>query len=405
MMMFKIAWRNLWRNRRRTLLVISSIVVGISATLVYDTFGRGMMLQMLNNQINTHYSHIQVHKKGYNDNKIVGNYIANQDSIVKILKSDENVLHYSRRTLVYGLIKYASNSSGIYLVGVEPEKERFITVIQKNLVRGKYITEGKNEIVISAKLADKLEVDTGNNIVVMVNTLDGPIGMESFVISGIYRSPNSEFDKMYVYIPLKSSQELLGLGDNIHEFAILAKDKQNIKEIEQRLESGLSTNYEVLNYKELIPVMAIYLDMYDEMMLTFYLIIGIAVMFGSSNAMLMSVMERIREFGVLMSLGMRNRKIFRMILLEALILGFIGTITGFIIGYLVYLPLSSSGIDFSFYAESLEKWGTGSIMYPVLEIGSILNSILVVPVAVLIGAIYAARRAIKLQPTEALRYV
>jgi ABC-type antimicrobial peptide transport system permease subunit len=106
-----------------------------------------------------------------------------------------------------------------------------------------------------------------------------------------------------------------------------------------------------------------------------------------------------------MSIGMRNMKIFRMILLEALIMGLIGTISGFIIGYLVYLPLSSTGIDFSIYAKSLESWGVGSIMYPVLELGSILNSILVVPIAVLFGAVYAARRAIKLQPTEALRYV
>lgn len=405
MMMLKIAWRNLWRNKRRTLLVICSIIVGISATLVYDTLGRGMMLQMLNNQINTHYSHIQIHKKGYIDNKLVQNIIENPDSIDNLLKSDKNIMHYSRRTMVYGLIKYASNSSGIYLVGIEPDKEKHITVINSSIIRGRYLHEGKNEIVISKRLADKLEVDTGNNVVIMVNTLQGPIGMESFVITGIYQSSNSAFDKMYVYVPLNSSQELLGLGNNFHEFALLIDDLKNLTLVEANLESKLTTGIEVLNYKELIPMIASYIDMYDESMMIFYLIIGIAVMFGSSNAMLMSVLERIREFGVLMSIGMRNMKIFRMILLEALIMGLIGTISGFIIGYLVYLPLSSTGIDFSIYAKSLESWGVGSIMYPVLELGSILNSILVVPIAVLFGAVYAARRAIKLQPTEALRYI
>jgi putative ABC transport system permease protein len=405
MMMLKIAWRNLWRNKRRTLLVICSIVVGISSTLVYDTFGRGLMLQMLNNQINTHYSHIQIHKKGYNDNKIVQNFIEHPDSVENVLKSDKNIKHYSERTMVYGLIKYASNSSGIYLVGIEPDKEKEITVIKSNIIRGRYLSDVNNEIVISKKLADKLEVDTGNNVVVMVNTLQGPIGMESFVITGIYQSANSEFDKMYVYIPLNSSQQLLGIGSSIHEFAIILNDLKLLPVVEKNLESKLNSNTEILNYKELIPIIASYIDMYDEMMIIFYLIIGVAVMFGSSNAMLMSVIERIREFGVLMSIGMSNWKIFRMILVEALIMGLIGTIAGFLIGYLVYLPLSYTGIDFSFYAESLESWGAGSIMYPVLEIGSILNSILVVPVAILFGAVYAARKAIKLQPTEALRYV
>ncbi len=290
-------------------------------------------------------------------------------------------------------------------MGIDPGKEKNITVISRSILRGSYLSGIKNEIVISEKLAQKLEVDTGNNIVVMVNTLQGPIGMESFVISGIYRSPNSEFDKMYVYIPLKSSQELLGLGSRIHEFAMKTDDMGNIAAVAGRLESMLGKNMETLDFKELIPTMAYYVDMYDQMMLVFYLIIGIAVMFGSSNAMLMAVLERIREFGVLMSIGMRNMRIFRLILTEALIMGFLGTITGFLIGYLIYLPLSSSGIDFSIYAESLEKWGIGSVMYPVLELGSILNSILVVPLAVLAGALYAARKAIKLQPTEALRYV
>ncbi len=403
--MLKIAWRNLWRNKRRSLLVICSVVVGISATLVYDTLGRGMVLQMLNNQINTHYSHIEIHKKGYNDNKVVQNYIPNPDSIENLLRSNPHILHYSRRTMVYGLIRYASNSTGIYLTGVEPDKEPAITIIKSSVKRGTYLTGAKNEIVISQKLAEKLEVDTGNNVVVMVNTLQGPIGMETFVVTGIYKTGSAEFDKMYVYIPLQASQEILGLGNYIHEFATILDDTKNLAVVEDYLQSGTGKGIEVLNYKKLSPAMASYVDMYDQMMLIFYLIIGIAVMFGSSNAMLMSVMERIKEFGVLMSIGMRNMKIFRMILVEALMMGFIGTITGFLIGWLIYLPLSSSGIDFSFYAESLESWGVGSVMYPVLEIGSVLNSILVVPLAILIGALYAARRAIRLLPTEALRYV
>jgi putative ABC transport system permease protein len=404
-MLFKIAWRNIWRNKRRSLIVISSIIVGVIFAMLNDSLGRGMMMQMLENPIKSHISHIQIHKKGFIDNKNIHKLVPEAEKAETILSELKFIKHYGKRIFVYGLVSSANSSAGAAINGVQPEKEKKITDISKRIIEGTYLTGKKREIVISKKTAEKLEVELGDKVVTVASNIEGDVSNDLFRVVGIYSTSSADFDKMNVFVSLDAAQEMLGLGNNFHEFAIITDDLKNTLNYKDKISERLDDGYESLAYQDLMPMIMTYLESYDQMMAIFYVIIAVAVLFGIVNTMLMSVFERVHEIGVLLSIGMKTGKIFRMVILEAFVLGIFGTIIGLIFGFFFYWLLSIYGIDFSIFSESLRSFGMDNVLYPVMDPVIIINSFLMIPIAAVIGAIYPARKAIKLQPTEAMRYV
>ena len=404
-MLLKLAWRNIWRNKRRSLVVLGSVIVGIIAVLFMNGFMNGMLYQMLSNQISTNVSHIQIHKKGFNDNKVIQSFLPDAEKVEEELKTNPQVKAYSRRVITFGLISSATNSSGVYINGIDPGKEKQVSIIYKQIKEGKYFTGGKREIVIGAKLAEKLEVGLGDKVVAMSNTPDGTIGSEVFRIVGIYKSFSSEFDKSFIYIPIETAQNMLNIDHHIYEYAVVANDYHKVEQVKNSIKAGLNDNYEVMSYKDLLPFLVYQIDLSKESMWIFNLIIELALIFGIVNSMLMAVFERINEIGVLMSIGMKNMKIFFMILMEGLVIGVIGTGIGLVIGYLIMLPLESVGLNLSIYTESLESFGVGAIIYPTLSIDDVIGILIMIPFISIIGAVYPAYKAIKLEPVYAIRYV
>lgn len=404
-MLLKLAWRNIWRNKRRSLVVLGSVIIGIIAVLFMNGFMNGMLNQMLSNQISTNISHIQIHKKGFNDNKVIQNHIPDADAVEKKLSDNPDIKAFSKRVITFGLISSATNSSGVYINGIIPDKEKEVSIIFRQIVEGHYFTGDKREIVIGGKLADKLEVGLGDKVVIMSNTPDGTIGSDVFRVAGIYKSFSSEFDKSFIYIPLETAQSMLNINNRIFEFAVVANDYKKIELVKSSIKSGLNDNYEVMSYKDLLPFLVYQIDLSKESMWIFNLIIELALIFGIINSMLMAVFERINEIGVLMSIGMKNIKIFFMILLEGLVIGIIGTVVGLISGFLIMLPLESSGINFAIYTESLESYGIGAVIYPTLSMDDVLGVLIMIPLISIIGAVYPAYKAIKLEPVNAIRYV
>lgn len=404
-MLIKLAWRNIWRNRRRSLIVLTSVIVGLVAIIISDGLSNGMIGQMLFNQINLNISHIQIHEKGFNNNKVVKNYIRNHEKIDRVLKNDPDIKAYSRRVFVTGILSSANNSSGVMIYGIDPSMEAKVSVIKKSMVEGKYLGNNKRDIIIGKKLAEKLEVEVGDKVVAMANTLKGDIGSEVFRIVGIFKTASSEFDKSAIYIPAATEQSMLNIGDEYYEYGIITKDYENVDEVKDRLREELGGSYEVLSYKDLLPMLIYQIELYKETMWILNVIIGLALIFGIINSMLMSVFERIREFGVLMSIGMKNSRIYLMIVSEALMIGIVGTLAGLLAGLLLEIPLAHTGIDLSFFSSGLEAFGVGTVIYPVLSMSNILMSSLFMPFVAILGALYPAYKAIKLEPIYAIYYV
>ncbi len=404
-MLLRIAWKNIWRNRRRSIIVIGSIVVGVVAAVLNDGLSTGMIHQMLHNQIGTHVSHIQIHKRGFNDNKIIQSYVPDPARIERALENTEGIEAWSKRVISYGLLSSAQNSSGGVIVGVQPEKEALVTTIGESIVEGVYLSGDAHEVVIGRKLADKLDVELGDKVVGMASALSGKVGADLFRVVGIFETLSTEFDKTYMFISLASAQQMLELGDNVSEFAMICGEDVAVDSVQMAVTSQLDDNYEVLSYFNLLPMLINQMQMYEQMMFIIYLIVGIAMIFGIINAMLMSVFERIQEFGVLMAIGMKNSRLFSMIMIEAFYLGIIGTALGLACALLINWPLSATGIDLSMFAEGLKSFGAGAIIYPVITSTTIMNAIVIIPLVTVIGALYPAIKAMRLEPMHAIRYV
>lgn len=405
MIIFRLAWRNIWRNKRRSIIVMSSVAVGVIATVLMDTLSRGMAFQMLYNQIGSHVAHLQVHRRGFKDNPIVQNSIPDANVVKRAVASTPGVLSQSSRVLTFGLLSSALSSSGVSLVGIDPREEEEITTIKGSIVAGMYLSGGRNEAVVGRALAEKLGVGLGDRVVGMASAVDGHVGSDVFRIVGLYETLSSEFDKSFVYIGRNNAQDMLELGEEISEIAIRIGNLRQLGAVQAGLQETLGESYEVLTYPEILPFLVLQIDLYDQSMFIFYAIVGIALIFGIINTMLMSVFERIREFGVLKAVGMKDRRLIIMVLLEAFFLGTIGTAAGFVLGYLTYLPLQRTGLDLSMFSESLRSLGVGAVIFPVLTWEVLANALFIIPLVAVVGALYPAIRAGRLLPVGAIRSV
>ena len=404
-MLIKIAWRNIWRNRRRSAIVLLSVIVGVVALIFTDGLTNGMMRQMLFNQVSTNIAHIQIHKKGFIDNKMVQNYLPDKEKAESILKETSMIKAYSERVITFGLLSSPTNSSGVYINGINPEDEAKVSIINESIIKGNFLNGRERSIVLGEKLAEKLDVGIGDKVVAMSNTPEGNIGSELFRVAGIFETFSSDFDKSNIYIPITTAQRMLDIQNKIHEIAIVLDDYQNADAVRNSIRKNLSDNYEVLSYKDILPLLLMQMDLYKESMMIINMIIGLALIFGIINTMLMAVFERINEFGVLMSIGMKNYKIFLMVVYEALFIGTIGTLIGIIFGIMIHIPLSIYGIDFSIFSESLSSLGVGSIIYSDISYTNLISLLVMIPFISVLGAIYPASKAIKLEPVYAIRYV
>jgi len=404
-MLFILAWRNIWRNKRRSLIVVTSIVVGLAAIIFVESLSRGFMKQMFENELGAHTSHLQIHQRGFQSNKVIQNHIATDSLVVRAVASQSGIKHFSERVIAFGLLSSASNSAGVSIVGIDPPREAKVTTIEAFVLEGRYPSGAGNEILMSERLSEMLDVGLGDRIVAMASALDGKVGSEMFRVVGLYRSANSAFDRMYVYIPIQDAQTMLRIGRGIVEIAVIARDMDTVPTIKNELAAILGDTFEVLSYQDLLPTLLMQMEMAGQMMFIFYLIIGLAMIFGIINTMLMSVFERIQEFGVLKAIGMSDGRLFSMILLEAFLLGSLGGAVGLALGIGINLQLSMSGLNFAAFSEGLERYGTGAIVYPVLNYVSVLSGTLLILLICIVGAMYPAYRAVKLQPISAIRYV
>ena len=402
----RVAWRNLWRNRRRTLIVLSSVVVGVFVLVLFDTLNLGMVEQMLDNQLRLHIGHVQIHRQGYHANPAVERFFRKAEALRQQVAAEPEVRAVAPRVLVHGLLSSAYNNGGVQLVGVAPEAESLVTFIAEQLVAGRYLAAEGPEILIGERLARKLEVRLGDRVVAMAARPDGQIGSEVFRVVGLFRTVSADFDRTMAFIPIDRARAMLGLPpDAAHELAVLLDDVRQADALKTRLQAALPDTLEVLTYRDVVPLLVMQRDLYAEMMYLFYLIIGVALIFGIINAMLMAVMERLPEFGVLRAIGMSEGRLFLLVSLESLLIGLLGTAIGWALSLPVYAYLARHGLDLAVFSEALAAFGVGSVIYPRLTLRVVWNAWLIIPLVAWLGALYPAWRAIHVEPVEAMRAV
>jgi len=401
-MLFKIAWRNIWRNKTRSIVVIAAVAAGLFAGMFMMAFFGGVVKQEVETAVQTQLAHIQIHHPLFPEDKGLDYAIPNGMVLLQQLQTNPVYKGVSGRVITTGMISSAADAAGVEIQGIDPETEQSVSNVFSFIKEGAYFTaDKKNEIVVGQKLADKLRLILHGKVVLTVLDRDGNLTAGSFRIAGIFRSNYSTFDASTVFIRREESAALLHTGDQIHEIALLLKNgdqsDQQARQLAKQYPGLLVQSWKVLS-----PEMAMLSSMFDQIM---YIIIGIillALMFGIINTMLMAVLERQREFGVMMAIGMNKARIFLMIVLETVLLTCAGIPLGILFTITAVEYSHRYGIDLSGFSKGLSQYGIGNLIYPELQTNMLLPIIAMTAITALLASLYPAKIALKYKPATAI---
>lgn len=404
-MLFRLAWRNIWRNKLRSTVLVLSVIIGLWAGMFIMSFSWGLNKEHVKDVIETQLSHIQIHHPDFQEDKMVEYTISNGDVIKEKLKADSRVKGVASRNITSGMISSPSYAAGVMIYGIKPEEEKSVTTILAAVIKGSDFTnEKRSELLIGEKLAEKLGVKLKNKIVLTFQSKSGEITSGSFRIVGIFKTKNSENDESTVYTRFSDLSQLLGTGKDIHEIAVLLKEDAMFEGIAKELTLAYP-GLQVQTWKQLAPELQLIVDSFYQYMYIFIAIILLGLMFGIVNAMLMAVLERQHEFGMLMAIGMNKKNVFNMIMLETLMLTSVGIPIGLMITYITIEYFHKYGIDISAFSKGMAKFGYSTVIHPELETTYYFDVALMTAGSAVLSAIYPAIKALKLEPASAIRKI
>ena len=400
-----LAWRNLWRNHRRTIIMISAITVGVWAMIFMTALMRGMVNDMLRGGIQTLPGHVQIHHPGFRDDPSVNNLIPATGTALDEIFSDNGLEPWASRVKVPAVISSERESRGVTLFGIDPAAEAQITFVADDIAEGRYLEdEADSGIVIGRKLADKLDTRLGKRVVLMSQDPDNEIADRGFRIVGIYDSDPDSLEEAFVFAGRATIQKMLGIGDRVTEVVFLAADYQNVEPLYRKVSELAGPDVDVEPWYELDKYLSTMLNMMDGFVLVWIVVVFLALSFGLVNTLVMAVFERIREIGLMLALGMRPANILGQIVLESLLLLVIGLALGNAFAWMTVVPLKD-GIDISVVAEGMDMMGASSMLYPDLQIHDVIMANIVVLALGFLASLSPAWRASRYQPVEAITKV
>ena len=406
-MYLQLAWRNIWRNPRRTMVLLTAIIVGVWSMIVLSALMRGIADQLVRNGIATLTGHIQVHQKGYRNDPVIDYSIIEpkivETALKKVLPAGA---HWTSRVRVSAVASNARHSGGITLIGIDPQREAAISFIGQAIREGHYLKpDDEYGIIAGNALVKKFKTRLGRKLVLMSQDTGREIASRAFRIVGIFRGELEATEKQFVFVTLPAAQQMLKLKKSISEVSIILPAHEKAAPVAAALEDELSPgDYEIHTWQELLPLVTGVLKMYDGFIFLWFLVVFIAMGFGIVNTTLMAVFERIREFGLLKALGMKPLGIIKEVLIESFFLLIIGMLIGNSLGFLGIFILSETGIDLSSFAEGMEFVGMSRIIYPVIYSKDVVTANLVVFILGLFVSAYPAAKAARITPIEALAH-
>ncbi len=360
MKLAKLALRNLFRNTRRTVITLAAIGLGLAMMIFTVNFQNGSYQEMIRTGISSMAGHVVVQADGYQDDKDAALVVTEASVVTATLREAYPDAVVAPRIFAGGLLLSSHASVGGAITGFDPVAERRVQDLHERVVEGSWLDEDDREIVIGVDMADTLDVSLGDKLVYMGQTGSDEVQSRLFRVCGIYRTGSAMIDGRVAFTHLDAAQELLGGGDVANMVTLHLPNPQEAFEAAPAVEDRLSRpELDVRHWKDALPELFALIQMdrgFGDVMLA---VIGIIVAFGVLNTLMMSVLERTREFGVMLSLGMKPRQIAWLVLLEGVVLGFLGAVVGLLLGLALSWPAIHFGIDYSgiIGGETMESGG------------------------------------------------
>ena len=399
-----LAWRNVWRHKIRSLVVIFAVTIGLFGVIFVAAISNGMVAKMVETTIENEVSDIQVHLESYVISEDLSDVFDRSEVDPALERYTAELESHTYRIKAEAMASSANSVQQVTMIGVDPDSEALVSAIAKGILEGQYFgTDTRlKEIVVGEKLLDLLELKLGSKVVMSFANVDGDIKYESYKIVGVYKTNSSEFDKVAVHVLQSELRPILNIADgHFHELAIRCAE-DNVDMVATGLRSNL-TGYSVMPWYEVNPSLLAMQGMMAVSTFIMVLIVLIALIFGLINTMLMVVMERRKELGMLRALGLTNRNVALMIVVETVLLGVIGGLIGNLISFVAIRWFGVRGIKFESAAEGLEQFGVGDTLYPELQAYMYVAITMLVLLTALIASVFPVRRALRQDIAETIR--
>jgi len=405
--LLRMAWRNVWRNWRRTLIALLAIALGLTALIFMDGLIGGSRQAIYGNAVRLQGGNLQVHAPGYREKakRLPLLPLADANVVVQAALAQPQVIAASRRINTGGFSSSREATLPVLISGIEPEQEAPVGLLAQNIVQGRYLAaDDEDLILIGQAMADRLKVGVGDRITLVGRATHEQMRRRTMTVVGIYDLGLPEAEKRMVYVSLAEAQTLFDLRDQATEVAVALESVGQEETVVAALRAALP-GYEVASWEELNPEMKQSLDVDELFMNIFGLVVLLIAGVGILNLLLMAVFERTREIGLLAAMGLKRREILVLFLLEGVLIGLLGALVGCVLGGLVVSAVGQVGIELS-VAELGEMMALlGDRLYPELQVDLLVERALTVAVIAALASLYPAWQASKREPAEALHYV
>jgi ABC-type lipoprotein release transport system permease subunit len=397
-----LAWRNLWRNHRRTIIMLTAVSVGVWAMIFMTALIRGMVNDMLRDGIEALPGLVQVHNPLFRDDPSINNLLSINATEASAALAGAGIEQFSSRIRVPAIVSSERESRGVTLIGVDPAEEASIAAIGSEIVAGRGLeSPADNGVVLGQALARQLETEVGKRVVLMSQDPDNEVVDRGFRVVGLFTASLDVQEEAFAFAGRSTVQALLRIDDGISEIAVMGENYRDVEPLLERVRSVMNPNDETLPWTQFDAYLSSMMSVMDGFVLVWIIVVFLALSFGLVNTLVMAVFERVREIGLMLALGMRPASILGQILVESVFLLTLGLAVGNVLAYASILPLRD-GIDISIVAEGMEMFGASSVLYPDLTLKDVVTANIVVLILGFFASLSPAWRASRYEPVRAL---
>jgi ABC-type lipoprotein release transport system permease subunit len=401
----KLAWRNIWRNKRRTLITAASIFFAIFFALIMRALQLGSYSNMIDNAVSLYSGHLQIHAQGYWDNKSINNTLVQTDELMDQVQGNPHVRQVVPRLESFALGSSGPQTKGVLVMGVDPGKQDAMSNLSEKLVSGSYFSEGEPAAIVGETLARYLQLGVNDTLVLLGQGYHGATAAGKYPIKGIVKIPKPDLDNKMVYLPLSNAQQMYMAYNRVTTLAVNLHDHEDLQGTLSELKQELpGDRYEVKSWREIMPELVQQIQSDNASGWILLAILYLIIAFGVFGTVMMMINERKREFGVMIAVGMHKWKLAWIVTVEMVFIGLIGLLAGIagsmpVILYYHYNPIRLSGE----VAQSIETFGIEPIMPMAWQADFYMNQTIIVAAIVVVAVLYPIYSITRIRAVKAMR--
>ena len=404
-MNLRIAWRNIWRNKKRTYITISSVSFAVILAVFTRSFQEGTYGKMIENAVGSFTGYVQVHQKDYWEDKTLDNGIDINDTLLQQIKSTSNVDGVNLRLESFSLASFKQKSKVTMVMGIEPDLENKMLKLESKIVNGEYLNKNDSSIIVGSRFAKFMKINVGDTLVLMGQGHWGQSAIGAYHIKGIVKMPSPEIDRQIVFMPIKLAQEYFTYPNGITSIVVKFKDTDDIHNITNELSSRIDTSrYAAIKWQDMTPELVQIIEGDKAGGIVMIAILYMIIAFGVFGTVLMMTEERKKEFAVMVAIGTQKNKLILITLYETVMINMLAVIFGILnaiplIIYFMYNPITMEGE----MAESMEALGVEPILPTVMELGIFINQTIVILFIVAIASLYPVFSILRLKVIKSMQ--